>query len=140
LSIERLWNLEIDDAIEGQDGTEPISNPYGMAMRAILPMLVFALAFAPSARGQTYVPGRTPAARSLQQQQLWTEQQGMIQLQHQQNIIAGQPAYHARQARIQADQAQLRQQQQANLAAQMQLRQQQRAQASQATTPASPAP
>jgi hypothetical protein len=103
-----------------------------MMMRAILPMLVLTLAIATYAHGQTYVPGQTPAAAGLRQEQLRTEQQGMIQFQHQQNLMAAQPGLAGRQARMQIDQSDIRREQQDNLTAQMQLQQQERAQQQQA--------
>ena len=104
-------------------------------MRAILLVLILAVALAPSARAQTYVPGQSPAAQSLQQQPLPAEQPQAVQLQQQQEALAAQPGFPGRQAQIQTNQAQIRQLQQDYLAAQMQQQQQQRQQLQQSLTP-----
>jgi hypothetical protein len=97
-------------------------------MRAALALLTASLAIAPVARGQTYVPGQTPAAQGLQQEQLQIQQQQARQLQQQQTAIGARPGNPNLQAQNQASQTQLRQLQQQNLSTQMQLQQQQRQQ------------
>ena len=99
-------------------------------------MLVLALAFAPAAKSQTYVPGQTAASVGLQRQQQSLSQQQTLQLQRNLNALSMQPGDPALQAQLQASQAQLRQIQQDDLQAQMQQQQTQRQILQQSLAPA----